>query len=88
MSHTSTGRTGGPGSGDYRSDEAGTGTWSEVGKKTKLSQGEVEFEGQRRMEEHGVTETVKEDLRRNKKKEVYERKRQKEECNQAQTEQH
>lgn len=33
MSHTSTGCTVGPGSGDYRSDRAGTGTQREVGGK-------------------------------------------------------
>lgn len=39
LPHTSTGRAGGPGSGDYRSDKAGTGTRSEGGKKLTLGFG-------------------------------------------------
>lgn len=38
LSYTSTGHTGGPGSGDYGSDEAGTRTWSKAGKKTETLQ--------------------------------------------------
>lgn len=59
LSHTSTGRTGGPGSGDYRSNTAGTGTQRERLESSETLQLWGRGSAQDRAIEHGETKREK-----------------------------